>query len=304
MPACGVKDLKRIAAKKKLPITRVLKDQDSTLYSNVQKFCDHVKLLIHTVNDNEKWAALDLLKPPELRRNEPLAEKPIDLFESNWITLGMFGGYESALIQTKQGANSRKDLKEALKHFPNAKVIMAVGVLYAFDRKKYKFCDVIVSDFIDGVANYKFASDGMVFFRPSSGRHKQVSSTLVRTFGKGTATWDAEGGFQCTEGGRISKVYTGEITSGPALVDNEEVRDKFKRNAFEACGGEMEGYILGEIEEEEGLSVVVIKAVSDYGDGKKEKSWQVTAAMAAARYAEHKLELTEGKLFVEGMYDQ
>ena len=179
---------------------------------------------------------------------------------------------------------------------------MAVGVLYAFDRNKYKFCDVIVSDFIDGVANYKFASDGMIYFRTGSGRHRQVSPTLVRTFGRGAATWGAKGGFQCTEGGRISKVHTGEITSGPALVDNEEVRDKFKRNAFEARGGEMEGYILGEIEEEDGkgLSVVVIKAVSDYGDGTKAKNWQLTASMAAARYAEHKLELTEGKLFVKG----
>ena len=296
--------MKRIAANEKLPITRVLKEQEPTLYGYVQKFCNDVKLLIHTVNENEKWAAFDLLKAPELNRKQPFAEKPIDLFEPNWITLGMFGGYKSALIQTEQGARARKDLKDALKRFPNAKAIMAVGVLYAFDHEKYKFCDVIVSDFIDGVASYKFASDGMVYFRPSSGRHKQVSPTLVRTFGRGAATWGAKGGFECTKGGRISKVHTGEIMSGPALVDNKEMRDKFARNAPEARGGEMEAYILGEIEEEEGLSVVVIKAVADYGDGKKAKNWQLTAAMAAAQYAEHKLELTGGKLFVEGMYDQ
>ena len=295
--------MRRIAAKEKQPITKVLKKQDPELHSNVEKFCDNVQLLIHTVNENEKWAAFDLLKAPELNRKEPFAEKPIDLFEPNWITLGMFGGYKSALIQTEQGAGARKDLKGALKCFPNAEAIVAVGVLYAFDHKKYKFCDVIVSDFIGGVANYKFARDGMIFFRRSSGSHRQVSPTLVHTF-RGAATWEAKGGFECTKGGRISKVYFGEIISGPALVDNLEIRDKFARNAPEARGGEMEAYILGEIEEEEGLSVVVIKAVADYGDGKKAKNWQLTAAMAAAQYAEHKLELTGGKLFVEGMYDQ
>ena len=259
----------------------------------MQKFREEVELLVHTVHDNEKWAVFDLLKPP------PFAEKPIDLFDPNWITLGMFGGYKSALIQTEQGARSRKDLKEALKHFPNAKVMMAVGVLCAYSSER-KFGDVIVSDFIDGVANYKFARDGRILFTPCSGRHKQVSPNLVRTFGRGAATWGAKGGFKCTKGGRISRVFSGEITSGPAVVDSKEALDELMRNAPEALGVETEGYILGDIQEEVGLGVVVIKAVSDYGD---EKMWQLTASMAAANYAEHKLEKTEGKLFIEGKYN-
>ena len=282
----------------------MLKTQDPTLYSSVQKFREDVEVLVHTVNEYEKWAVYDLLKPP------PFAEKPIDLFGPNSIMLGMFGGYKAAMIQTEQGARARRDLKEALKHFPNAKVIMSVGVLYSFDREKCKFGDVIVSDFIDGVANYKFASDGSgikILVRPSSGRHKPVYRNLVHAFARGSATWGAKGGFKCTKDGRRkSEVYPGEIASGPALVDNKDVRDKLRRNAPEARGGEMEGYVLNEIQEDEAyfndreLGVVVIKAVSDYGDGEKEKSWQLTAAMAAAHYAEHKLELTEGKLFVKG----
>ena len=267
----------------------------------MQKFREDVKVLVHTVNENEKWAVYDLLKAP------PFAEKPVDLSEPNWITLGMFGGYKAAMIQTEQGARARRDIRDALKHFPNAKVIMAVGVLCGLDRNKCKLGDVIVSEFIDGVANYKFAKDGRILITPSSGRHKPVSRNLVHTFARGEATWGAKGGFKCTKDGqRKSKVYPGEIISGPALLDNKDVLNKVTANAPEARAVEMEGYVLGEIEEDAAyfddreLGVVVIKAVSDFGDGTKGKEWQLTAAMAAAQYAEHKLERTEGKLFVEG----
>ncbi len=43
----------------------------------------------------------------------------------------------------------------------------------------------------------------------------------------------------------------------------------------------------------------VIMSIEDYADGSKGKEWQLTAAMAAASYAEHKLKLTDGKLFTE-----
>ncbi len=74
----------------------------------------------------------------------------------------------------------------------------------------------------------------------------------------------------------------------------------------EAIGGEMEGVILVEIRKRlesrappRELGVIIIKGVADYADGSKGEEWQLTAAMAAASYAKHRLEFTHGMLFIK-----
>ena len=53
------------------------------------------------------------------------------------------------------------------------------------------------------------------------------------------------------------------------------------------------------------VDFVVIKGVADFGDGTKEKEWQLTASLAAASYAEHKLLQTGGSVyFVSGKCPQ
>lgn len=60
------------------------------------------------------------------------------------------------------------------------------------------------------------------------------------------------------------------------------MRDKFLRAKSVAIGGEMEGGELLEFHNDQKIKgVIVIKGVADYADGKKEKDWQFTAAMAA-----------------------
>lgn len=301
VPVYGEEDFRRIASKENQPLVKVSK-------KDKEKFCQEVKLLIHVVNKYEKWAVLNLFKPPELHPNKPIAERPVDLFEPNWIVLGMYGGYKAALIQTQQGSESRRELEDALKYFPNAELILAIGVMYANSRDKAKFGDVIVSQVIDGVGNIRYASDDSIIVRANSRHFRRVPDRLRRIFAMGEETWY---GFKCTkdspngEEGRESKVLSGSISSSRALVDNKDVKEKLMKNSPEALGGEMEGVILGEIQEshcDRELGVVVIKGVSDYADGTKEKKWQLTASMAAANYAQYKLESTEGTLFTEGEY--
>ncbi len=311
VPAFGEADLNKIVAGKN-PLPQVPAERDEK-HKKLQKFCQEVEIIAHTVNDNEKWAVLDLFQAPELHPNEPITERPVDLREPNWIVLGMFGGYKSALIQTEQGVESREELEDALDTFPNAKFILAVGVAYGTNPEKSKYGDVLVSKFIDGVGNIKYTKEGLIIFRASSRRFMPVSQPLTNVFSKGAATWYAHEGFECTkkdsdtEGGRKSQVYSGVIISDKALVDDRDVRDNMKKMAPEAIGGEMEGGILGEIKQRlvrgkkappRELGVIIIKGVADYGDGSKGKKWQLTAAMAAASYAEHKLKLTDGKLFI------
>ncbi len=310
-PAYGKAHLNEIILDKS-PQTRVL-ESDASTFELLEKFCLKVEIIAHTVNDNEKWAVLDLFQAPELNPNEPITEKPVDLYEPNCIVLGMFGGYRSALIQTEQGVECRDEIEDALDTFPNAKFILAVGVAYGTNPKQSKYGDVLVSNFIDGVGNIKCTKEGLILFRASSSRFMPVSRPLTNVFARGAATWYAHEGFECTkkdsdtEGGRKSQVYSGVIISDKVLVDDRDVRDKMKKMAPEAIGGEMEGVILCEIKQRlvrgkrvppRELGVIIIKGVADYADGSKGKKWQLTAAMAAASYAEHKLKLTEEKLFI------
>ena len=302
VPAFGDEDLRRIVKEKK-PLTHV-QEKEEDKFSKLITFRQTVELIIHTVNGNEKWAVLDLFKPPELHPNNPITERHVDLSGPNWIVLGMFGGYKSALIQTEQGVECQEEIEEALDKFPRAKFILAIGVAYGFDPKT-KYCDVLVSKFIDGVGNIKYESDNSIISRASSRRFNEVSKTLRNVFARNVETW---GDFKCTKEGRCSIAHSGVIISDKVLVNNKEVRNEIKRNAPEALGGEMEGVVLCKIKQSlakrnnREIDVIIIKGVADYADGTKGKEWQLTAAMAAVKYAEYALKSTEGKLFTEGKW--
>ncbi len=283
-----------------------------SLKARSKQFCEEVVIILQTVNDDEKWAVLDRLKPPTnftLEAGNPL-NKTVDLEGPNNIVLGTFGGYASALIQTKMGKDCRREIEHALDKFPNAMCVLAIGVAFAFDREKCKYGDVLVSTIIKAVGNIKRRQDGKLILRESDNRTPN-SPELLRVFTRGTATWNEK--FKCTkEDGagsensrRYSNVHTGVIISDKILIDHKRTRDELLNFSPEAIGGEMEGATLVEVQYSlaqkkptpRELGVIIIKGVADYGDGSKEKSWQLTSAMAAAHYAEHKLSVTQGTLF-------
>ncbi len=85
-PAYGKAHLDEIIRGKN-PQTRVL-ESDASNFELLEKFCHKVEIIAHTVNDNEKWAVLDLFQAPELHPNNLITERPVDLYEPNWIVLG------------------------------------------------------------------------------------------------------------------------------------------------------------------------------------------------------------------------
>ncbi len=187
--------------------------------------------------------------------NNPIVERPIDLREPNWIVLGMFGGYKSAMIQTGQGVKCRAKLEAALEIFPNAKFILAMGVAYGMNPIKVKYGDVLVSKFIDGVGNVKFPQEGPIeLSRESPYRFTSVSQYLTNVFAEDVRSWYEQRAFKCTkkdseaEEERKARVHSGTIISYTALVDNRDVLDKIREMSPEAIGGEMEGVILVEIQ--------------------------------------------------------
>ena len=249
-------------------------------YDELQKHCEEVEIILHTVNDNENRAALTYMKSP----SEGRESNGVQNFPYVGMVVGVFAKKKVVLIQTDPGDNCEKMVKRAISYFPSAQYILAVGVCYGFDRKKLLLGDVLVSTQISDLKNLKYKADGTIEDR---GERKNVADFLSDVFCK-RCTFSPP--FKVTDT-RDAKVYAGTFLSYPVLMDNKSERDKFHAAAAPAIGGEMEGGVLMKLETEKPTikGVIIIKGVVDYGDGTKDKEWQFTTAMAAFQYTETKL---------------
>lgn len=267
---------------------------NSALYKALLEYNKEVVIILHTVNDNEYWAVMDRLLAPQSdtipNLVNPLA-RPVT-FPTKGMVLGRFGGYKVAVVQTNMGAECRDEIEVALERFPNAQVIIGVGVAYG--SKKYQYCDVLVSKWIEDLSTVKFDINNNIITR---GEKLEMRPWLVNIFAKQTGEFAIKQNFSCTTGMRRPQIAAGILFSASWLVDNAAVKSEIFENAPEAIGGEMEGWVLVSIERKlrnknppRNIGVIIIKGLADYGDGTKGTQWQFTAAKAAVDYTAFQLE--------------
>ncbi len=119
----------------------------------LEAFAKKVEVILHTVNHNEFEAAACKMKKPY----ESFPEDKGVFVINRCQVMGMFASKKTAIVRTEQGEGASETLTEAItEKFPNAKLVIAVGVGYAFD-EKYKFGDVLVSTQICNFKNMKFS---------------------------------------------------------------------------------------------------------------------------------------------------
>lgn len=261
-------------------------------------FLNEVKIIIHVVNPNEKWAVLANMEPSENQNEENNIKEFVKVQGDLWLVLGEFGGYKIALLQTEMGSNCGREIKAAMAILRNVKCVIGVGVAFAF-KKEYRLGDVLVSKWIAGGSDLK-GQNGVIQIRNAV--LKNVSPTLQQTFIRDANTWAANTNFECGKGQEVkrkSKAYSGGMVSAPLLTDDEKMRDTIYKRFPEAVGGEMEGYMYMKLNDDHEceFEYIVVKGVADYGDGKKNKVWQFTAAMAAVSFVKFMLEHTDGKMY-------
>ena len=268
--------------------------------SFVQQFCKEVQIVLQAVNDTERVASFSKLKPPVL--NDGIKSDQIVRFRADFqgkncsgeYTLGMFGGYKAALVHTEQGQKCRPLIEATIDLFSNVCIIIGVGVACGNSKESTKLGDVLISEKIAELDTIKYEKEGSTI---SLGIIREVKAMLHTLFCKGSTRFIEK--FACTEGTppRFAKPHVGCVISGSFLFDNEF---KLWDNAREAIGVEMEGHVLMDIIKQRDpceIMAIIIKGVSDYGDGTKEKVWQLTAALAAVEYTHFRLEETKGTLF-------
>ena len=94
-------------------------------------------------------------------------------------------------------------------------------------------------------------------------------------------------------------VVFGEIISGEKLVDNVEFKDQLLRRFPDALGGEMEGSGLISACGRRRVPWLLIKAISDFGDGTKKANERASQRRASRAAAGVLLRLVSGGCFSE-----
>ena len=242
-----------------------------------------VKVVIQSCNKAEYTAALEAIECPPL----PLEfDKPVRYPSAKFtIVVGTFAGQNAVIVRTDQGSTCRGDLTTLLSppFFPNATMLLGLGVCMGI---KHKLGDVLVGEMIQLEEKPKVRQGKLQLV----GTRKQAKQTMRNVFCD-TTGWN---NFKCTDVPkvRISEAFSGCILSSPNLLDDCSIKHGLESETQPLIGAEMEGWVLFKDIEESfpNIESIIIKGICDYGDGTKNKDWQLTAAKAAVDYARFKLD--------------
>lgn len=271
-PLDHIEEINRNHAPKQAP------EEGTEEYKAVLTFAKSVTIVIQSCNENEYYAALASIEPPDIK-TQPALNRAIKYPDADLtIVLGSFAGCTAAIAWTGQGISCQSDLRRVLKCFPNTKAILGLGVAYGMDRKT-RFGDVLVAKQITDYSEGRIERGTIV----GRGETRNTSEALKKIFCKDRVCWK----FRCTVQGREAKAVIGQLVSGPHLLDDNDIKQGIKKQLPNAIGGEMEGWVLYMHIQKEfpNVRAIIIKGVVDYADGTKDKRWQLTAAMAAVHYA-------------------
>ena len=242
------------------------------------------------MNDYEFEAATTYIKAPSNEKTNYLIKSTATEIQKR-IWVGMFAGHPIGLIKTDPGGDCNEQLWSALKVFPKAKYIVAVGVCYGFPEKT-EYGDVLISQSIIDLGNVRL---GDVIRQ--RGPTLKMKEEIRAIFCDGPNIPKEFVVSKHEKGQRTARHLVGNIVSAKLLIVDSNIRDKIYAAVNEdAYGGEMEGGELvkfqnRQIEKGKNISVIIIKAVADFGDRNKNKSWQFISAKAAFHYVHCKLEI-------------
>ena len=256
---------------------------------------EEVTLLLLTVNDNETLAVRSYMKPLDghkyIYKFTKRVEYPGIINYHAIYYIGKFGVCPAAITVIPPGSEARGGAISvpmiAHQTFRCLGGIIALGVACGI-KEKVKMCDVLVST---QVVDY---GRGRVERNQISPRGPTIeASSYFRKLFCELVQWpnnDAIKKRLAESKMPNPEIKPGVILSGPYVIDDEEFRKMLVSNfAKRAVGLEMEGAYLFEAVQQLPTHVIVVKAVCDFGDGKKNKSFQPTAALLAADFVHKQL---------------
>lgn len=241
--------------------------------SNTQ--CD---VLLVTVTDVETETLLETAKTRTGRdyKTEPGNQK-------TYFDLGMIGGARVFAVRSEMGSDtlggSLLTVKDAISEVKPSAVIM-VGIAFGINPKKQKIGEVLVAKQLlaydlQRVSTTETGSAKIVL----RGDKPHCSEKLLDRFRTARLRW------------KKAQVNFGLVLSGEKLIDNIDFRDQLLSLSEEAIGGEMEGGGLYAASQQSKVDWILVKAICDWADGKKDVRRKVRQKTAAASSADFVFEM-------------
>ena len=262
----------------------IVETNDSTIQNTIQ-------ILLVTANETEYGAALTFLDPMEGFTNLLKYHHVNSKINKHAIYIfGKFGYFNAAVhLMTQQGPAAAQDVVIVAGDCfgNNLNAIFAVGVACGVEGKS-KILDVLVSKKISSYTAARIGtnSDGGYKIENRSTSNMPVSSFLQTYFDQ-PPKWPGDKSIAAKLLNKPTQL-SGNILSGSYLIDNMEFKQKLlKCFAYDAIGIEMEGAGFIHDYPNTKYKIMVIKAVCDFGNGKKNKKYQPTAAVLAVECLKH-----------------
>ena len=244
------------------------------------------------MNNYEFEAATTYIKAPSNeKQNDSIKSTATEIQPRMWV--GTFARHSIGLIKTDPGRGCAEKLQLAVEVFPNAKYVVAVGVCYGFPEKT-KYGDVLISQSIINLGDVRLGD-----VVKQRGERTQMKEEIRAIFCDSPNRPEGFVVSKHEKDQRTARHLVGNIVSTTQLIADSTIRDKIYAAVNEdANGGEMEGGELvifqnRQTKKGKNISVIIIKAVVDFGDNRKNKSWQFISAKAAFHYVHCKLEIRE-----------
>jgi nucleoside phosphorylase len=155
--------------------------------------------------------------------------------------------------------------------------VMMVGIAFGVDPDKQRVGDILVAE---RLLDYELQRVGQASDAQNilpRGDKVSVSARLLNRCRDTAMEW--------REAGEAGNVQFGLLLSGAKLVDNVRFREQLRSFAPEAIGGEMEGAGLYAAVAGNKVDWILVKAISDWADGKKAEDKQACQELAATRAA-------------------
>ena len=268
-------------------------DHKFTLRNSASKVQQQIHFVIVVAVDVERDAVLEIMVP--LHNENGI----LKVLEGDAVYYaGSIGLYNCVLVMCQMGASGRDGsilaTNASLVAWKPTGGIIMVGIAFgrhkpiAILRKPQKqvIGDVIVAT---QIIPYESKRIGLID-EVQRGAHPEASLLFLNRLRNLRWTWTPELNGQPTS---PRSLQFGSLLSGEKLVDNLDFKKKLFKELPKAVGGEMEGAGVYAAASRENTAWVVVKAICDWGDGKKSKDYQELAARNAAAVIRAMLEEPE-----------
>lgn len=154
--------------------------------------------------------------------------------------------------------------------------VIATGIAFGLQSKGQTLGDIVVSRQLVNYESRKESSGKIIF------RGDKATSPMLERVNGGIHSWKGV------------KIHQGVVLSGNALVNSKEFLAHLEQREPEYVGGDMESYGVYAVASMMGAKWIMIKGISDWGDGTKNDNYHHVALENVGQFIFHTIK--EGNL--------